>query len=147
VPNSGNLTVGATADRAFLATMQAVFSEYTVKTTKQKCRAGSQKKRGHAYHDFPEFKNGMGGIVPYGYRKQGDGREALFVKEVWLNDVINFIKKLHLEGKSLRLISEEVEKEYAEKIPSCSLTHQTVKKILMSSKEYESTLKINQEVT
>tara|TARA_B100000427_G_scaffold124386_2_gene103505 strand:+ start:149 stop:913 length:765 start_codon:yes stop_codon:yes gene_type:complete len=144
-PNTGNLTMGANANQSFLSTMQAVFSEYTVKTTKQKCRSGSQKKRGYPYHDFQAVKNGMGGRVPYGYRKEGSGKNALFIRESWHEEAVDLIHNLHKKGKSYREIAATVTVAFSP-YESAKLSYQTVLKIIKNSEDYESTLKINQEV-
>ena len=87
----------------------------------------------------------MGGKVPYGYRKEGKGKDADFIKCVWLDDAVALIKKLASEGKSLRVIAQSVTTAYS-MYEEAEITHQTVNKILTDSAEYEKSLAINQEV-
>jgi len=142
VPNTGNI---AKSKVGLEASLHAVFAKEYARRVKENCRTGTKRKRQFAYHEFPAVKNGMGGKVPYGYRKEGSGKDADFIKYVWLDEAISLIKKLASEGKSLRNIAETVTASFS-MYEEASLTHQTVNKILTDSAEYEKSLAINQEV-
>ncbi len=142
VPNTGNITKSKVG---LEASLRAVFAKEYARRVKENCRAGTKRKRSFAYHDFPSVRNGLGGRIPYGYRKEGKGKDAEFIKYKWLDDAVSLIKKLANEGKSLRTIAETVSSAYS-MYEEAQITHQTVNKILTDSKEYEESLAINQEV-
>lgn len=142
VPNTGNI---AKSKVGLEASLHAVFAKEYARRVKENCRTGTKRKRQFAYHDFPAVKNGMGGKVPYGYRKEGKGKDADFIKCVWLDDAVALIKKLASEGKSLRVIANTITNSFS-MYKEAEITHQTVNKILTDSAEYEKSLAINQEV-
>jgi hypothetical protein len=142
VPNTGNITKSKVG---LEASLRAVFAKEYARRVKENCRAGTKRKRNFAYHDFPSVRNGMGGKIPYGYRKEGIGKEAEFIKHKWLDDAVVLMKKLDNEGQSLRKISDTITNTFSMYVEA-QVTHQTVNKILTDSRKYEESLAINQEV-
>ena len=137
VPNTGNI---AKSKVGLEASLHAVFAKEYARRVKENCRTGTKRKRQFAYHEFPAVKK-----VPYGYRKEGSGKDADFIKYIWLDDAVSLIKKLASDGNSLRGIAETVTASFS-MYEKASITHQTVSKILTDSAEYEKSLAINQEV-
>lgn len=96
--------------------MLAMMAEWEKEKILQRMQAGRDAKKAAGGH--------IGGKTPFGYRKVGEGRDAMLVEDPVEQQAIARIKELRASGASLRATAEAVNAEFDLKI-----SHMVVRRV------------------